>query len=474
MTINVVGMGTNEGEMTVKGYQMVKSGLPIFVRSERLRGLDTLKKEGIAFESFDDIYELAQNFDELNSEIAKRLKEKAQEHTDIVYLVDGSGTYEKSLEIDGVDFEFFPTLSKASDVHARFGKGESLLEISSYDFVKIENFGGIMSRYIYIFDIDGGQIASDVKLKLGKIMGDEEKIIFCQGGKYTSVCAYEIDRQKKYDENTGIFVRVNDTLEKTVFNFTDLLNIMDRLRADDGCPWDKAQTHESIRMCAIEEAYEVAEAIDMARMDKLQEEVGDLMLQTVLHAKIASDEGEFAMPDVLTELCQKLIDRHTHVFGKDKAQNATDALATWENNKEKLKKQDTALQAVYDVPKTLPAIMYAEKVAKKVAKTGFDFSNVSQIFDKIIEELDELKNAVKDNSNIEEELGDVFFAASNLSRFLKLNGELALTKSTQKFISRFEKMSEIINMEKLDFKNMSEEQQNEVYLRAKDKLSQVD
>ncbi|MEG2002344.1 MAG: nucleoside triphosphate pyrophosphohydrolase [Clostridia bacterium] len=474
MKINIVGIGTDVDEMTVKAYKLIKSGLPLFARSNRLKGLQSLVDENFAIESFDDIFDATEDFDELNNAIATRLIEKATEFGEIVYLVDGSGGFEKALpNVKNVELKYFPTLSKGSAAHACVGGGESLTEISAYDFVEINNFGGIVAKYIYVFDIDTAEIASAVKLNFSKIIDDEQEIVFSQNQNIKKMPLYQLDWEKTFDENTGILVEVKGTLEKNVFNFTDLLNIMDRLRADDGCPWDRAQTHASIRMSAIEEAYEVAEAIDLNRADKLQEEIGDLMLQTVLHTKIASDSGEFEITDVISELCHKLIDRHTHVFGKDKAKNESEALSTWDNNKEILKGQATPMQAINDIPKTLPSIMYAEKVAKKAAKTNFDFQCVSQIFDKVNEELDELKQAVDENSNIEEELGDTFFALANLSRFLKLNGELALTKSSQKFIARFDKMMNIIEKEKLDYKSLSDDEWNRIYLDAKAELNKV-
>ncbi|MEG1520008.1 MAG: hypothetical protein RR458_03385, partial [Clostridia bacterium] len=174
MKINIVGIGTDVDEMTVKAYKLVKSGLPLFARSNRLKGLQSLVDENFAIESFDDIFDATEDFDELNNAIATRLIEKATEFGEIVYLVDGSGGFEKSLpNVKNVELQYFPTLSKGSAVHAYVGGGESLTEISAYDFVELNNFGGIVAKYIYVFDIDTAEIASAVKLNFSKIIDDE-------------------------------------------------------------------------------------------------------------------------------------------------------------------------------------------------------------------------------------------------------------------------------------------------------------
>ena len=471
MKINVVGIGCQEGEITLNGLKITKSGCKVVVRSNLLHGLVTLNNEGVEYDSFDSIYESTENFDDLNSNIARELEKLAKEHGEIVYVVDGSGTFDKAVSLcQGVEFEFYPTLTKGATAHGIMGGGESLSEISAYDLVETKNIGGILAKSVYVFDVDSMEIATNVKLKLSKIIDDEDDILLVRGDEKKTLKLYELDWERDFDENTGVFFNIKDTISKKVFNFTDLLNLLDALRGDGGCPWDREQTHESIRMCAIEEAYEVAEAIDLNSPEKLCEESGDLMLQTVFHAKIADDMGNFDIIDVLTELCQKLIDRHTHIFGKDVANNSVEALYTWENNKEKLKGHETPMMAINDVPKILPAITYAEKIAKKVAKTGFDFSAITQIYDKIQEEFAELQEAVEKNTNIEEELGDLFFAVANLSRMLKMNGELALTKTSQKFIARFSGMMDIADRDNINIKELNEEQWEEIYAKSKKAL----
>ena len=471
MKINVVGIGCKEGEITLNGLKVVKNCGKVVARSNVLCGLVTLDNEGVSYDSFDNIYETTENFDELNSNIARELEQLAKTHGEIAYVVDGSGTFDKAVALcNDVEIVFFPTLTKGATSHGKQGGGSAVVEISAYDLVDTRNIAGILAKSVYVFDVDSLEIATNVKLKLSKIIDDEDEIIFVKGDIQKPMSLYELDWEREFDENTGVYFTIKETLDKKIFNFTDLLNIMDRLRGDGGCPWDREQTHESLRMCVLEEAYEVAEAIDLNSPEKLCEEVGDVMLQTVHHAKIAEDMGDFDIVDVITELCQKLIDRHTHIFGKDIAVTCVEALATWETNKEKLKGHQTTMMAVNDVPKILPSIIYAGKIAKKIARTGFDFSKISQIYDKIQEEFAELQEAVTNNTNIEEELGDLFFAVANLSRMLGMNGELALTKTSQKFIARFSGMVDIIDAEKIDMNALTEAQWEDIYAKSKNAL----
>lgn len=467
MQINVVALGEKENDISLSGYQKIQKVKKIYIRSEKLVGAKQIKKEKEII-SFDDLYENVENFDDLYKKIADILMEEKEE---ICYLTEGSGVGDKVIKFLPKDrVVFYPAAEKG--IRNILDCGENYTVISAYDFLKIENIGGILADLIYIKDIDSKILASDLKLSLSKIVGDEEEILFCTKKRSEKIPLYSLDSMTGYDVNCGVLVFNKDFLSKQKFTFTDLLNIVTRLRAPNGCPWDRAQTHQSIRKNTIEEAYEVAEAIDLNDADKLIEETGDLMLQTVLHAEIAKDSGEYDISFVTTGICDKLIKRHTHVFGNDKVTSEENALKLWESNKEKLKNQTTATKAIEDIPKTLPSLTYAEKVAKKAAKANFDFRNVDDIINKIQEELDELKESVKENTDIAEELGDLLFATCNLSRFLSIDSEEALHFSSKKFISRFELMEKLVNNDKMELKKMSDEKLEEYYQKAKKQLKE--
>ncbi len=228
-------------------------------------------------------------------------------------------------------------------------------------------------------------------------------------------------------------------LEQSHYSFQDLLEIMARLRQKEGgCPWDLAQTHESIRRNFIEEAYEAAEAIDQRDDAHLCEELGDVLLQVVFHAQIAREAGAFDMDDVCTGICKKLILRHPHIFGTaDRLTDAGQTLDLWEEVKRKEKHQQTYTDAMNDVARSLPALIYAEKVQSRAKRSGFDWPEVSGALDKLREETAELEQVMDRKDRAEEELGDLLFAAVNVARRLELDPEQALMRATQKFMKRF-------------------------------------
>lgn len=232
-----------------------------------------------------------------------------------------------------------------------------------------------------------------------------------------------------------------------MYTVEDLRNIMERLRGENGCAWDRAQTHESIKRSMIEECYEAIEALDKHDDKMFANELGDCLLQIVFHARIAEERGAFNFDDVVNEICTKLISRHTHVFGEVKAENETEALEEWENQKKAEKGLKSYTDALNDVPKNFPALIRAEKVQKKAAKAGFDWEVITGAEQKLYEEISEFDEAVKcgNREDIEEEFGDLLFAAVNVGRFAQADPELSLTAATDKFIARFEKMEKLSN-----------------------------
>ena len=224
---------------------------------------------------------------------------------------------------------------------------------------------------------------------------------------------------------------------KDAYGVKDLEEIVRLLRAPGGCPWDREQTHQSLRRGMLEEAYEVVEAIDQGSPEHLKEELGDVLLQVVFHADIERDAGRFDLDDVADGICKKLIYRHPHVFGDVQVSGTGEVLSNWEELKRREKGQATNTDALEAVARSLPALWRAEKVQKKAVKAGFDWPEVSGALDKLSEELAELRAAVAAGTNVEEELGDLLFSAVNVARFVKTDPEEALSSACDKFIRRF-------------------------------------
>lgn len=226
--------------------------------------------------------------------------------------------------------------------------------------------------------------------------------------------------------------------------FYDLVDIMNRLRDQNGCPWDLEQTRESIKPYLIEETYEVLEAIDERNPDKIKEELGDLLFQIIFQAKIAEEQNEFDVFDVCKTTKEKMIRRHPHVFGDVKVSSSKEVLKRWEDIKRKEPKNLERKSVLDGVPKELPALLRAHRLQEKAARVGFDWENLNQVFEKVEEEISELKEtfAEKDQADMEHELGDVLFALVNIARFIKVNPEEALRKTIGRFIKRFKYIEE--------------------------------
>jgi tetrapyrrole methylase family protein/MazG family protein len=261
---------------------------------------------------------------------------------------------------------------------------------------------------------------------------------------------------------------------KDRYDFKELLDIMALLRGENGCPWDKEQDHTSLKRYLIEETYEVLEQIDAKDKDKLCDELGDLLLQVVFHSQIARENGDFDMDDVITGICRKLISRHTHIFGNDKADTADEVLQNWEKIKKKEKGFESQTGILKDVPSNLPALMRSFKVQQKAAQVGFDWDDLEDVMAKVEEEIQELKDVYKSKNveRITDEMGDAFFSLVNLARFLKVQPELALTGTINKFIKRFEYIELESGKAGRKLEDMSLAEMNELWDEAKIQLSE--
>lgn len=256
---------------------------------------------------------------------------------------------------------------------------------------------------------------------------------------------------------------------KDNYDINDFLRLVTVLRSPGGCPWDRKQTHESIKKNFIEETYEAVEAINKADAEGLKEELGDVLLQVAMHSEMESEKGSFDFNDVVNDICKKLVVRHPHVFGDAAAQNSDEALQNWDQVKLKTKGMKKQGEAMIKVPREFPALMRAQKVQEKAAKAGFDWDDINGAVDKLHEEIDELETALAAGvgKDIEEEFGDVLFSCVNVSRFIGADSEEALTASTDKFIKRYLLVEKLAADEGLDMKTASIEELDKLWNKAK-------
>ncbi len=254
------------------------------------------------------------------------------------------------------------------------------------------------------------------------------------------------------------------SLPEDLSQFTALVDIIARLRAPDGCPWDKEQTHASLREDLLEECYEVLEALDEGGSDKLCGELGDLLMQVVFHAQIAAEAGEFELGDVVSSITSKLIHRHPHVFGSKKVKDAEEVLLNWEVLKQEERGAGTSMLA--SVPKQMPALGYSQEVQRRVAQVGFDWEDIDGVIEKLAEEISELKQADSQERKAQE-FGDLLFTLANIARRLGIDLETALRETNQRFYRRFTYMEEVCRQRGLNLRELSFDEQNALWEEAK-------
>jgi len=453
--IKIMGLGPGAKDaLTIGALEVLKSASRIYIRTEKHPTVDYIRTLGIDFVTFDDKYEAGTSFDEVYDLIAQNLLSEQAKYGDIVYAVPGHPLVaERTVTIliklcdeQNIEYEILPAVSfiDAMMESLKIDPVSGLRIIDSFD---LKNQIGDRRSGVIITQVYNKLIASEVKLWLSQYYEDDSEIYFVRaaGVKGIEVIRkipiYEIDRQTDIDYLTSLYIPKN-TKSK---DFNDLLEIMDILRGAEGCPWDKEQSHESLKKYLVEECYEVLEAIDEKNDDMLIEELGDVLLQVVFHAKIGKEQGYFNINDVIAGICNKMIHRHPHVFGTETINTSEEVLTTWDKIKRDEKGFETYTEELKHVGKNLPSLMRAEKVQKKASKIGFDFDKVESAMDKVIEELKEVKDVYKSNNKakILEEIGDLFFSVVNVARFLDIEPESALHCTIEKFIKRFDYMEKV-------------------------------
>lgn len=437
----------------------------VFVRSLVPESGKILQERGINVSSFDDLFLNSRNFDTLNKKIAKSVLSVAKE-CNVAYCVDGSVSEDAACaEIlkRAKSVQVFDAASRSDCMIANSVNRGAFTCVSAYSADKL-NAATLLPLVVY--DIDDAYLAGELKLKLCDLFGDERSAVVFARGEKRNIKLYELDRLDCYGYDCSVMVNDSDLTEKTRFSVEDLYTILRVLRSENGCPWDRVQTRESITPNLLEECYELYDALKLNDTENIIEESGDVLLQLAFHSLFGEEAHEFNSTDVVSGVCRKLIDRHTHVFGEAKAADGESALAVWEQNKKKEKKYSGVADYAASVPRAFPALMRAQKVQKRAAKYNFDFSNIEQIYKKIDEERDEIKNA-NSQENAFEEVGDLLFSVVNLARFLKVDAEEALAGSVEKFLQRLEKAEKIAlnSGEKTD--ELSAEKWDEYYDAAK-------
>lgn len=415
--IEVVALGWSEDDMTLGAVKKLKSAARIILRTQRCGAAAFLKRENIAFETLDELYDQADDFDELAECAAARIMQAAQEG-DVLYGVNDPGD-ETALRLVNYAPDSTVSLGGVSEGSPlQIYAGGSFRQVSALD-----DFVPDASVATLVREIDTPILAGEVKLRLTEAYPDETMIYLAlPGGEIRRVPLWEMDRQGSYDHTCCALIPAVEALtEKSRFSFDDLIRIMRRLRAFDGDPWDIEQTHESLRRYMIEEAYEVADAIDRRDTDALYDELGDVLLQVIFHAEIGREHGEFDVSDITTAICQKMIDRHRHIFW---GQEGSDD-AAWEQTKMQEKGLSSHADALRAVTRALPALMRAGKVSNRTRSFGYP----------VPQDAEADKNLI----------GDMLFALAGRAARQGIDPEEALTQASDRFIARLDALERRLN-----------------------------
>lgn len=482
--IKIIGLGAGDiNQLPLGVYRsLMDENKAVYVRTKDHPVISTLEQEGVTFYSFDSIYEKHDQFEAVYKEIVAFLIEKAKE-TDVVYAVPGHPLVaEKTVQL-------LIEKDREGVVSIEIAGGQSFLD-SIFQALRIDPIEGFqlldgtdldrssiqLRNHLIIGQVYDVFSASEVKLTLMDILPYDYpiKIVTAAGSSLECIKEmelHELDREMDLNNLTSVYVppvREEKLLRK---EFSQLRRIIAELRGPNGCPWDKKQTHESLRKYLLEESYELIEAINEGDIDHIIEELGDVLLQVMLHGQIGEDEGYFSIDDVIEGISDKMIRRHPHVFGEEQAESVDDVMKHWQNAKKKeaKKEKDSVLDGINQA---LPHLMQAHELQKKAAKVGFDWPDADGAWEKVKEEILEFDKEIKEASNeerIESEFGDVLFSLVNIARFYKVNPELAILQTNKKFIQRFSYIEEKVKTSGLEWSQMSLEELDGYWKEAKKK-----
>lgn len=460
MVLTIAGLGVNAGDISVNALNKIKACPCVLLRTEKTNSAKFLSQVGISYTSLDYLYDKSRNFETLKKNIVSEVKGRLK-NSDVCYLVDGSVS-EDSVASELIakikDVEVFEGVSKVAKAISLAGLGgKKYYAVSAYELNNLHKF----TFPLAVYDLDSRFLASEWKLKLMQFVGEEVKVRLYADKTQKYLPLYELDIEDNFNYSTVLIVDDIPLTKKEKFDLEDLYEILKILRAPNGCPWDRVQTEKSVVKNLIEETYELVEAIGLEDDDKMREETGDLLMQVAFYMLFAEERAAYTKEDVISELCRKLIDRHTHVFGADHAVNAENALEIWNKNKQVEKKYGSVYNYVNDVPKTLPSLMRTTKVIKRALKSGVDvYGDASAVFEKVYNELKEFET--KENVDAGNILFDLvyYFTQKDLSL------EDRLIDVTNDFIKGIERVEKALNEQGKTIESATDDEKRKLFFKG--------
>ena len=474
--ITIVSLGPGDPELlTAQSMNAMKKAKRLIFRTAQHPVCAALTEAGVASTSLDDYYDRYEDFDEMHRDMAKALWAEAEHHAAVFAVLDagtdGAVRELRAQQPQDAVLRILPGVTLADACIAQLPG--NLAPIGALRTIPAEDAvtaAADPTTPLLITEVWNRSLACDLKLRLCDVYGDELPTVLFPSTVKTNrkpqnIQLWEMDRLHTYDHTVCLYLPAVPLQQRTRYSFQDLQNIMHQVRRQ--CPWDREQTHQTLRRYLIEEAYEAVGAVDEGDMDHLADELGDVLLQVAFHADIAESAYEFTMQDITTAIVHKMLYRHAHIFGNVHCDTPEEVADSWE----KLKKAEKGLMSqgsvLADVSKSLPALMRAEKVQKKAAQVGFDWDTPQEALPKVHEEADEVLTELQNARDPGEELGDLLFSCVNVARLSGIDPEQALKNATEKFIKRFSAMENLIKLDEKSLKDLTLSEMDVYWNRVK-------
>lgn len=465
--MKLIGIGIGAAEsLSLGAWEKIKSAGQLVLQTGRIPLADWLREQGIRFETLDAFYEQAEDFEELVALALAHLRQMP----DAALCLMGELSQHKlaaALAAEGLAEEILPGMGFGEAALALCAGARSPGAALCCPASEFEQSGFTGGSSLVLTELDNPYLAADLFSALSRFYPADAPCHLVHMGRRHSMTLADFPSFPHFDYSTALVLERPAFEQKACYDFSDLLAVIARLRAPGGCPWDREQTHQSLRTCLIEECYEVLDAIDAGDEFALADELGDVLLQVVMHAAIAGEHGQFDALDVADGICRKMIRRHPHIFGDTAVKDSGEVMKNWEAIKRQEKAQKSLAQSLADVPAGMPALIRAQKIQKKAAQTGFDWENYEGALEKVREEIEELCAALAGAGDAQEEAGDLLFSAVNLLRKLGIEAEPALLAACRKFADRMAKMESFAKEQGQDLAKMPLSEQDALWERAK-------
>lgn len=468
--IIVVTLGPGARQhLTLGAVEALRSAKTIVLRTVHHGAAEWLTEQNLPFTTLDVLYEQSEDFDSLTASATDHLLALARKGKVCFGVADpGSDEVVRRLRsLEEAKLRVVPGVMLASPFLAAQDTPQPLLVC---DAMRLNVYDA--QRPLCLTEINSRALAGDCKLKLLEHYDADAPLYFFPPGEGgTRRCVHttleELDRQPRYNHTAGALLLPGTPFQKTRYDVQDLVLLMRRLRAPDGCPWDREQTHQSLSRYLVEEANEAAHAIYQQDWAAVADELGDVLLQVIFHATVGEQTGTMTLGDITTAICTKLINRHRHIFGGDRAQTAQDVSANWDKIKEEERGRQTVSQKMHSLPHSLPPLLRALKVQEAARKVGFDWPDARGALLKVHEEADEVLQEVKKGGSPAMEMGDLLFAGVNAARLLGVNPDEVVSLATEKFINRFEIMEKTLICEQKAMKSLTLQEWDVYWERSK-------